>query len=261
MVYTNRVSDLTFTSADINDDGPTDLAGTENDGSIHIFRGSFSRTFTESTLSAASLPNPAYTGLPPVIADFDGNGYKDIAYATFPTNNAQNLLGLGRVYQTTSRTWQPGSFTSVDSFQRYLGNGPFYSVYVGDYNKDAKADVSMITSGDANTHPQTADLLLNTGTHPIGACAAPAVGINVCSPGGTSASPVKFSFSATSFYPLRKMEVWVDGVKKSETFHVFGNYGYSDVSLTLAAGKHTIGFFSGTFDGDTTKKTIAVTVP
>jgi hypothetical protein len=72
---------------------------------------------------------------------------------------------------------------------------------------------------------------------------------------------VKFSFSATSFYPLRKMEVWVDGVKKSETYHVFANQGFSDVSLTLAAGTHTVSFFAGTFDGGVTKKTISLKVP
>ena len=261
-VYTNRVSDLTFAAADINDDGPTDLTGTELDGSIHIFRGSTSRTFTETTLAPSALPNPAYTGYPPVIADFDGNGYKDIAYAASPASgNGQNELGLGTVYQSSTRTWKPGSFTAVDTFQSYLAANPFLAVDLLDYNKDAKPDVFLIASSDANTHPNSADLLLNKGTHALGACAAPAVGLHVCSPGSSSASPVKFSFSATSFYPLRKMEVWVDGVKKSETYHVFGYYGYSDVSLSLSAGKHTVSFFSGTFDGDTTKKTITVTVP
>jgi hypothetical protein len=57
------------------------------------------------------------------------------------------------------------------------------------------------------------------------------------------------------------MEVWVDRVKRSESFHIFGIYGYADVSLALSAGKHTIGFFSGTFDGDTTRKDMTGTVP
>ncbi len=264
-VYSNRETDLTYAAADVNDDTFTDLTATDVDQSIHIFYGSASRTFKETIIPAKSITNPpyrGYSGYPPLIADFDGNGYKDIAYIAAPAvGNGQNQLGISSVYQTPSRTWQSSGFTAVDTFQSYEGDLPFYTAYLGDYNKDAKPDVSLITSGDANTHPDTADLVLNTGTHTVGACAAPIIGINVCSPGATSASPVKFSFSATSYYPLRKMEVWVDGVKKSETFHVFGNYGYSDVSLTLAAGKHNIAFFSGTFDGDTTKKTITVTVP
>lgn len=264
-VYSNRINDMTFAAADVNDDTFTDLTGTDFDGSIHIFYGSSSRAFHETVLPASSLENPVfrgYSGYTPFVADFDGNGYKDVAYPAQPsTGNGTNEIGVSIVYQTPSRTWQSGGFTGVDTFQSYLGASPFSMVYLGDYNKDAKADVSLITSSDANTHPNTADLVINTGTHAVGACAAPAIGINVCSPGTSSASPVKFSFSATSFYPLRKMEVWVDGVKKSETFHVFSNQGYSDVSLALSAGKHTVSFFSGTFDGGVTKKTVTVTVP
>jgi hypothetical protein len=264
-VYSNRQTDLTFAAADINDDTFTDLTATDVDQSIHIFYGSASRAFKETILPAKSLENPpyrGYSGYPPLVADFDGNGYKDIAYIAAPAiDNGTNQLGISLVYQTPSRTWQPGSATPVDTFQSYEGDLPFYTAYLGDYNGDAKADISLMTSGDANTHPDTADLVLNTGSHPVGACPPPAIGINVCSPGASSGSPVKFSFSATSYYPLRKMEVWVDGVKKSETFHVFGNTGYADVSLSLAVGKHTISFFSGTFDGDTTKKTMAVAVP
>jgi hypothetical protein len=57
------------------------------------------------------------------------------------------------------------------------------------------------------------------------------------------------------------MEVWVDGVKKSETYHVVGNQGFSDVSLTLSAGTHRVSFFSCGFDGTVTNKTISVKVP
>jgi hypothetical protein len=157
--------------------------------------------------------------------------------------------------------WQLGGFTAVDTFQSYFGDNPFFTLVAGDYTKDAKPDVILFATTDANTHPDSADFLINTGTHPVGSCAAPAIGIHVCSPGASSASPVRFSFSATSFYALRKMEVWVDGVKKSETYHVFANQGFSDVSLALSAGTHTVSFFSGTYDGGVTKKTITVSVP
>jgi hypothetical protein len=260
-VYTNRNSQLIFNAADINDDGYSDLIGGNNDGSIHIFRGSAGRTFVESTISAAFLQRTMYVSYPPVIADFDGNGWKDIAYIAYFTNGS-NELGLRAVYQSPAHTWTlGGSAAGVDTFQTYFGDNPFYTLVAGDYTKDAKPDVILFSTTDANTHPDSADFLINTGTHAVGSCAAPAIGIHVCSPGGSSASPVKFSFSATSFYPLRKMEVWVDGVKKSETYHVFANQGFSDVSLALPAGTHTVSFFSGTYDGGVTKKTITVTVP
>jgi hypothetical protein len=57
------------------------------------------------------------------------------------------------------------------------------------------------------------------------------------------------------------MEVWVDGAKKSETYHVVANQGFSDVSLALSAGTHTVSFFSGGFDGSLVKKSITVKVP
>jgi hypothetical protein len=261
-VYTHRVSDLAFNPADINDDGYSDLAGTDFDGTIHIFRGAIGRTFTESIIQAASpQSNTVYAGYPPVIADFDGNGYKDIGYVARGLNSGANQLGLRAVYQTPMHAWQLGGFTAVDTFQSYFGDNPFFTLVAGDYTKDAKPDVILFATTDANTHPDSADFLINTGTHPVGSCAAPAIGIHVCSPGASSASPVKFSFSATSFYALRKMEVWVDGVKKSETYHVFANQGFSDVSLPLSAGNHTVSFFSGTYDGGVTKKTITVSVP
>jgi hypothetical protein len=260
-VYSNRPSEFAFAAADMNDDGRTDLVGTNSDGSLHSFQSAAGRAFTESVVSASVLQNTVYTSYPPVIADFDGNGYKDIGYVARGLNSGANQLGLRAVYQTPVHGWQLGGFTAVDTFQSYFGDNPFFTLVAGDYTKDAKPDVILFATTDANTHPDSADFLINTGTHPVGSCAAPAIGIHVCSPGSSSASPVKFSFSATSFYPLRKMEVWVDGVKKSETYHVFANQGFSDVSLPLSAGTHTVSFFSGTYDGGVIKKTITVSVP
>jgi hypothetical protein len=260
-VYSNRQSEFAFAAADMNDDGRTDLVGTNSDGSIHTFQSAVGRAFTESVIPASFFQNTVYTSYPPVIADFDGNGYKDIGYIARGLNSGTNQLGLRAVYQTPTHVWQLGAFTAVDTFQSYFGDNPFFTLVAADYTKDAKPDVILFATTDANTHPDSADFLINTGTHAVGSCAAPAIGIHVCSPGASSASPVKFSFSATSFYPVRKMEIWVDGAKKSETYHVFANQGFSDVSLSLAAGKHTVSFFSGGFDGSVVKKTMTVTVP
>jgi len=52
------------------------------------------------------------------------------------------------------------------------------------------------------------------------------------------------SFSASAFYPLRKMEIWVDGVKRSETRHVFGTQGYANVTVNVSAGTHQIGLYA-----------------
>jgi hypothetical protein len=260
-VFTHRQDEPVFAAADMNDDGRTDLVGTDFDGSIRIFKSNAGRTFTESVISANALQNSLQVFLPPVLADLDGNGFKDIAFAAASTVPTSNQWGLRAVYQSPSHTWQLGSFVDADTFNINRSSTPFYGIGVGDYNHDAKPDGMLFLTDSANTHPNSAAVMLNTGSHGAGSCPAPVIGIHVCSPGASSASPVKFSFSATSFYPLRKMEVWVDGAKKSETYHVFANQGFSDVSLSLAAGTHTVSFFSGTYDGGVVKKTITVKVP
>jgi hypothetical protein len=260
-VYTHRPSEIVFSAADMNDDGRTDLVGADVDQTIHTFRSNAGRTFSESVMSVSQLQQ-SYYNYPPLLADFDGNGQKDIGFVAAFFGPTSSQFGFQAEYQTPSHTWQLGSFSAVDTFATYFGSLPFIAYGIGGYNHDGKPDVALFTDdSSAQTHPNSADLLLNTGTKSVGNCAPPVIGINVCSPGTSSASPVKFSFSATSFYPIRKMEVWVDGAKKSETYHVVANQGFSDVSLTLAKGKHTVSFFSGGFDGSVVKKTVTVQVP
>jgi hypothetical protein len=85
---------------------------------------------------------------------------------------------------------------------------------------------------------------LNAGTHPLGACPTTRTGIHVCSPAASTSTSVQFSFSASAFYPLRKMEIWVDGAKRSETHHVFGTQAYADVTLAVSAGTHKIDLYA-----------------
>ena len=260
-VFLNRGDEPVFAAADMNDDGRTDLVATDSDESLRYLQSNPGRTFTENVISATSLAHSLWTQFQPILADFDGNGYKDIAFTALSTDPTSNQAGLRAVYQTPAHTWQLGAFTAADTFVEERDWQPFEDVLGGDYNHDGKPDVALFATSYANTHPSSADLMLNTGSRPVGACPAPAMGIHVCSPGASSASPVKFSFSATSFYPIRKMEVWVDGVKKSETYHVIANQGFSDASLSPASGTHRVTFFSGGFDGSVVNKTMTVKVP
>lgn len=260
-LVTSALFSSTFTAADINDDTRSDLIGTYADSTIHIFRSNAGRTFTETVLSSAQLGSTLYPSYPPVVADFDGNGWKDIVYPSFSPTPNDTHFGIRGIYQSATHTWQVGAFAAADIFTASRGWAPYNFTGVGDYNRDGKPDPGLILTSYANTHPNAAALMLNAAARPVGSCPAPAIGIHVCSPGTSSTSPVKFSFSATSFYPMRKMEVWVDGVKKSETYHVFADQGFSDVSLPLTTGTHKISFFSGTYDGGVTKKSITITVP
>lgn len=244
-VFADRDSYLIFNAADLNDDGFTDLAGVEYDSSVHIFHGHANRTMSETVLPATLTQNTALNTTAPLLADFDGNGLKDILFPAFDPSSSTESTGVRALYQTKPGVWVLGPYTKVDDFNTGLGEVPFTSLFVGDYNKDKKPDVSVFVSDTAINHPQSMALLLNSGSGVYGACAPPAIGIHVCSPGATTSSTsVNFNLSATSLYNLRKMEIWVDGVKKSETYHVFATQGYDRTTLSIPAGKHKIGIYA-----------------
>ncbi len=259
-IFTGRVSDDIFSAADMNDDGRTDLICVDGlDNSAHIFYGAPSRTFKEKILSSA-VTRRNILWFPPQIADFDGNGLKDVAFvAQEPHTDAPNY-GVTVLHQTSLGAFVIGQYSDIDTFTTYSGWNPFYGLSLGDYNRDGKADVAAFTTTDANSHPNSAALMLNQAGTPVGHC-PPAFGIHVCSSTSTATNPVSFSFSSTALYPLRKMEIWVDNVKRSETYHVFGQQGFSDVSLNLTPGVRKIDLFAVPFDGVTvTKRTYYLTV-
>jgi hypothetical protein len=245
-VFANRDSALSFNAADLNDDGRTDLAGVESDNTVHIFYGHANRVMAETVLPATLTQHTALSSRAPVLADFDGNGRKDILFAALDLSSKTESTGVRALFQTKPGVWVLGPYTKVDDFNiSSAGEVPFTSLFVGDYNKDRKPDVSLFVADTAVTHPQSLALLLNSGSGVYGACAPPAIGIHVCSPGATTSSTsVTFNISATSLYNLRKIEIWVDGVKKSETYHVFATQGYARATLSLTAGKHQIGIYA-----------------
>ncbi|HWE85033.1 MAG TPA: VCBS repeat-containing protein [Terracidiphilus sp.] len=261
-VFANRQSDMVINSADLNDDGATDLVGASIDHTVRVFYGHTNRTFTQTVLSSSS--SNGALNYAPQIADFDGNGLKDIAFAADDTAANSNDSGIRVLYQTARGVFSMGAYTKTDNFNiNSVGEYPFTDVFVGDYNHNMKPDVSLFLSDVSANHSDSLGLMLNTGSHTVGTCAPPALGIHVCSPGSTASSTsVAFNLSATSFYRLRKMEIWVDGVKKSETYHVFGTQGYDQVKLTLPAGKHTVGLYAVAFDESMALHTsFALTVP
>ncbi len=249
-VFKNRETDLAVTAADINDDGPTDLVGVANtDHSIHIFRGNTNRTFSETVVSSAATGGTAMN-YSIQVADFDGNGLKDIAFTALDTAPNSSDAGVRVLAQTKPGVFALGPYTKVDDFSiNSVGEYPFTNGLVGDYNRDMKPDLSLFLSDVAVTHPISLALPLNSGTASYGACAPPALGIHVCAPTTTAGSTsVAFNLSATSFYRLRKMEIWIDGIKKNEAYHVFGTQAYDRATLALTAGTHKVDIYAVAFD-------------
>jgi hypothetical protein len=240
----NSIYKAEIAAADMNNDGASDIVATRDFATI-IYYGHSSRSFTQTKLNPADNRR-----LTPMLADVNGNKRKDVVYPATPPGD---LAGVSTLLQTLSGTFQQAAFEQIDTYiTSNFNQRPFTQALVGDYNRDGKPDVALASSQDTLDHPSNLDVLLNTRAVPNGTCQAPAhVGVRACSPkaGQTLQSPVTFSFSANSFYPMRKMEVWIDGKKRSETYEVFANEGFANVKLTLAAGSHKVGLFASAFDG------------
>jgi hypothetical protein len=244
--------------ADMNNDGSTDIVALKGDTTT-IYYGHPNRSFT-----SASVSSPGGDYLQPMLVDVTGDGLKDIIYlATCPANytcpdgpTGQIPTGIITLVQTPSHAFTSTGFKQVqDVFSRG---------FIGDYNHDGKLDAALFTGQEENSDYQLNDhLYLIKNTRNISAlCPAPASpGFHVCSPSGASvASPVKFNFSASSLYPIRKMEVWIDGAKRSETYNTVGQQAFANPSLSLSAGTHKVSLFSGAYDGSVQKTSYSLTV-
>jgi len=244
--------------ADMNNDGSTDIVALKGDTTT-IYYGHPNRSFT-----SASVSSPGGDYLQPMLVDVTGDGLKDIIYlATCPANytcpdgpTGQIPTGIITLVQTPSHAFTSTGFKQVqDVFSRG---------FIGDYNHDGKLDAALFTGQEENSDYQLNDhLYLIKNMRNISAlCPAPASpGFHVCSPSGASvASPVKFNFSASSLYPIRKMEVWIDGAKRSETYNTVGQQAFANPSLSLSAGTHKVSLFSGAYDGSVQKTSYSLIV-
>ncbi|WP_109488417.1 hypothetical protein [Occallatibacter savannae] len=205
---------------------------------------------SEQTISSSATAGTALETVPPRVADFDGNGTKDILFAAFDPASNTGSTGVRVLYRSSSGTFTLGGYNKLDDFTiDSIGENPFTADMIGDYNRDMKPDAGFLLTDNAVKHPESLAMVLNTGTKAFGTCSPPSLGIHVCSPGTSAATTsVAFTVSATSFYRLRKLEIWVDGVKKRETYHVFGTQGYDHATLSLSAGKHTVAVYAVAMD-------------
>jgi len=214
---------------------------------------------------SASVASPGGLYLDPMLVDVTGDGLKDIVYAadcpssyTCPdVPSGVTPTGITTLVQTPSHTFKSAGFTQVQD--------EFAGTFIGDYNHDGKLDVALFSGQEETQNYQLNDhLYLVKNTRNISAlCPAPASpGFHVCSPasGASVASPVKFNFSASPFYPIRKMEVWIDGTKRSETYNSVGYQAFANPSLTLSAGTHRVTLFSGAYDGSVRRTSYYITV-
>ncbi|MGC2496953.1 MAG: FG-GAP-like repeat-containing protein [Acidobacteriaceae bacterium] len=239
---------LSFSTGDVNSDGRTDIFGIGGAGNndLVVLTSQPDRQFTTFTMpTGLTLSGTLGTAAPMVLGDFNGDGKMDLATVGFTSSTSVFAVflanGSGGYEQQT-----------VDIGSTQEMSNPV----IGDFSRDTKPDLATVWS--SNAVPPTLTVAENTtASGNWGGCAYPAKGqgIELCSPGSTSPGSVVFSAAANSFGPLRKIEVWVDGKKIGEQYHVWENQGWLNLTSSLSNGKHTVTLYAANIDNTLEKIT------
>lgn len=187
------------------------------------------------------------------VADFNGDGLRDFAIV-----EAQNEDGTG-----------------VRTLAVKLNQLNYYSPEINVYSSsDLDFGVAAIRDSDAlkpgllvdtlANNTQTAQFFINDTDAYFGGCAYPdtAIGIRVCSPTTYSSTSATFSASAAGQTTIRKVEVWVDGVKKYQQIarRDYSHYGDMEGTATLSSGTHQVTIIAAGYDNLEVKKSYTITV-
>jgi hypothetical protein len=234
---------------DINQDGRTDLSITNRcdvpncTPSFGAWIATSNRTFTQ-----VLVQNPdGYSGDLMAVADFNGDLRNDLVQILSAIEGPQGVkVALG----TSDGSWNkqvPVPLTDEV-------NAQFSTRFAANFTLNRKPD---IVTFEPFTHRLYA--LVNTSTGNFGTCDFPRTGegIRVCSPtsGSLKHSPVRFTAAATSYQPLRKIELWVDGTKRTEQYR-----SWLDFSISLGAGAHKVSIYAVRFDNVFKKTAFTFTV-
>jgi hypothetical protein len=189
------------------------------------------------------------------VADFDGDGFKDFAIV-----EAQNSDGTG----TRTLAVKLGQLSRQWSSEVNVYSNSELDFGVAAIRPTGSLKPGLLVDTFAN-NTQTAQFFINDSPGGyFGGCQYPntAIGIHICSPTTYSSTSALFSASAAGQTTIRKLEVWVDGVKKyQETAkHDYSHYGLMDVTMTLSAGTHHVTIVAAGYDNLEVKKSYTVTV-
>jgi hypothetical protein len=256
---------------DIDADGKSDLVGVGVPGTsymtdtfyraVWVAYGNSSRSVTEREIPTngytvawtwGSIPDKS----PSVdVADFNGDGKQDLAIVESQNSDGSGNRTLEVLTGNGNRTWN-------SEINVYSNSELDFGVAAIRANQDSKADLMVDTFAN---NSQTGQFFVNDtsgGYH--GGCSLPNAsrGIHVCSPTTYSSTTVKLSASAAGQTIMRKLEVWVDGVKKYEQLakHDFSHYAFMDTTMTLPAGTHSVTIYATGYDNLLQRKSYTITV-
>jgi hypothetical protein len=260
----NQFSDLYSVAADVNNDGRTDLvaAVTSNNGNsahgplpeLAFFKGNSNRTMSYSLLATSQCAGNV------VVADFNGDGINDLAYADNFCGNSDSRSAAVVVVQGegsgefsfSEQTVYPvdGIISGLQALRTTTGTKP--DLIFGQEtrpNNGEEVDANFLLTNNSN------------GAFPRCGLSGFAEGVAICTPGASAASPIKFSIGTAGPTPMRTAAVWVDGKKVAEQLtHAFSNYSFLDASVPLAAGKHAITVYGTAWDDTLERRSFTVTV-
>lgn len=257
-----------FTVADVDGDGKSDIiTGTSifEGGSsstdqpyLSVFYGSASRTLNATQIATTQC---AFNNAP-VVADFNGDHIPDIIFFQHTCNSSSGSAEVTFLLGKGSRTFGVEQTVFNSTYVQVPGR---YAATVRANNSDSKPDFffnQFENTGGGSAQQMYA--MVNSSSGAFAGCNAPnsATGFRICTPASGSAvsSPVKFSIGAAGEVPMRKVEVWVDGVKKSQSLYAFSHYAFLDASVALAKGKHAVTIVSVGWDNSLQSKKYSITV-
>jgi hypothetical protein len=254
---------------DIDGDGKSDLVGAAVAGSpepgvetffrdVWVVYGNSSRNIIENDIPLNGYARPWTWGVSPDkspsvdVGDFNGDGKRDFAIVESQNADGSGTATLAVKLGQLSRTW--GSEVNVYS-NTELGFG----VAAIRATQNLKPDLLV----DVNSQSNQFFVNDTTGGY-FGGCKYPntAIGIQVCSPTTYSSTSALFAASVAGQTAMRKVEIWVDGVKKYQELakHDYSHYGLMDVTMTLSVGTHQVTIIGAGYDNLTVKKSYTVTV-
>ena len=245
---------LALLGADVNQDGRADLAGSFDcaaagcGNGVQIFYGNSNRTVTSERHPAKGIAQMYGRA----VGDFNGDGRLDVALAYGSGTDSTS----GVAVFTRTKT---GTYSGKRLFPLFSGDTDYMvSLVAGDFNRDSRTDLATASQRNGSVLP-----LVNTSKGRFSTCPVPGpAGVHVCSPmpGASMASPVPFNVAAASLLPIRKIEVWIDGVKKSETYYSWNLFAFSNPRIALGSGSHRADFYAGTWDGTLQHSSVTFTV-
>ena len=255
----NGYSSGPFLVADLNNDGRSDLiapafvpsgryGSTQSLPILPLFIGNANRTMTYGTIATTQCAGHL------AVADFNGDGLNDLAYnesaCDLSSPNTEVVVRLGS---------GSGKFGAEQTVYQNL-----YSLGATSAIRSTTGTKPDLIFGQSNAVGNNGSVLLtNTSTSSFPGCGLSGIaeGVQICTPGASSTSPVKFSVAAAGPTPMRTAAVWVDGKKVVEQLtHAFSNYSFLDASLPLAAGSHAITVFGTGWDNTLQQKSFTLTV-